>query len=63
MAPIAIPNSPPPNLYYPGCLNGQRFGRADGIGDQKAHFSFRPIAKPRNGTVDGGKDHYNFRKN
>nr|WP_275900088.1 hypothetical protein [Pseudomonas sp. 1079] len=22
----------------------------------------RPIDKPRNGTVDGGKDHYNFRR-
>ncbi|WP_431194360.1 hypothetical protein [Pseudomonas synxantha] len=22
----------------------------------------RPMKKPRNGTVDGGKEHYNFRK-
>ncbi|WPN99879.1 RHS repeat-associated core domain-containing protein [Pseudomonas sp. MUP55] len=42
---------------------GHKFGRADGIGDQKAHFNLRPIAKPRNGTVEGGRDHYNFRKN
>ncbi|EIK68315.1 Rhs family protein [Pseudomonas synxantha BG33R] len=42
---------------------GHKFGRPDGIGDQKAHFNLRPIDKPRNGTVNGGKDHYNFRKN
>ncbi|MBK3493252.1 RHS repeat-associated core domain-containing protein, partial [Pseudomonas sp. MF2857] len=41
---------------------GHKFGRPDGIGDQKAHFNLRPIDKPRNGTVDGGKDHYNFRR-
>lgn len=36
---------------------GHKFGRADGIGDQKAHFNLRPIEKPRNGNVPGAKEH------
>jgi len=41
---------------------GHKFGRADGIGDQKAHFNLRPIEKPRNGNVSGAKEHYNFQE-
>ena len=41
---------------------GHKFGRADGIGDQKAHFNLRPIEKPRNGNVPGAKEHYNFQE-
>ncbi|WP_025856904.1 RHS repeat-associated core domain-containing protein, partial [Pseudomonas sp. CHM02] len=40
---------------------GHKFGRADGVGDQTAHFNLRPINKPRNGHVSGTKEHYNFR--
>ena len=42
---------------------GHKFGRPDGIGDQKTHFNLRPIEKPRNGKITGTKEHYPFRSN
>ncbi|NWC26030.1 RHS domain-containing protein, partial [Pseudomonas tolaasii] len=41
---------------------GHKFGRKDGVGDQKTHFNLRPIEQPRNGKVLGAKAHYFFRR-
>ena len=41
---------------------GHKFGEPDGRGDQSTHFNLRPIEKPRNGMVEGAKDHYYFKK-
>uniref|UniRef100_UPI0030DABF15 RHS repeat-associated core domain-containing protein n=1 Tax=Pseudomonas lurida TaxID=244566 RepID=UPI0030DABF15 len=40
---------------------GHKFSTPDGKGDQAAHFNLRPKFRPRNGKLDGAKDHYYFK--
>ncbi|WP_426161320.1 RHS repeat-associated core domain-containing protein [Pseudomonas sp. PWP3-1] len=40
---------------------GHKFSAPDGKGDQTAHFNLRPKNRPRNGKLDGARDHYYFK--
>ncbi|MGH8451532.1 RHS repeat-associated core domain-containing protein, partial [Pseudomonas sp.] len=40
---------------------GHKFSASGGMGDQTAHFNLRPINSPRNGKLEGAKNHYYFR--
>ncbi|MGY1955016.1 HNH/endonuclease VII fold putative polymorphic toxin, partial [Pseudomonas pergaminensis] len=40
---------------------GHKFSAPNGKGDQTAHFNLRPKNRPRNGKLDGARDHYYFK--
>ena len=41
---------------------GHKYNDKNRAGDQGAHFNLRPIEKPRNGKIQGTKDHYSFKE-
>ncbi|MGV8888819.1 MAG: RHS repeat-associated core domain-containing protein [Pseudomonas sp.] len=41
---------------------GHKYNDKNRAGDQGAHFNLRPIEKPRNGKIQGAKDHYSFKE-
>ncbi|WP_395608497.1 RHS repeat-associated core domain-containing protein [Pseudomonas sp. B22129] len=40
---------------------GHKFFGPEGHGDQPPHFNLRPKERPKNGKLEGAKDHYYFR--
>ncbi|WP_426134503.1 RHS repeat-associated core domain-containing protein [Pseudomonas sp. PWP3-1b2] len=40
---------------------GHKYFASEGHGDQPSHFNLRPKERPKNGKLEGTKDHYYFR--